>query len=63
MEWIFDGIGTEMISLIIGLLGGGIIGYRIGIKSKISQCQKGKDNVTQTQIGNIVNHESSESRR
>lgn len=63
MEWIFDGIGTEMISLIIGLLGGGIIGYRIGIKSKISQCQKGKDNVTQTQIGNIVNHENSEGRR
>lgn len=29
MEWIFDGIGTEIISLLIGLAGGGAIGYRI----------------------------------
>lgn len=63
MEWIFDGIGTELFSLLIGLLGGGAIGYRIGIKNKISQHQKGKNNVTQTQIGNIVNNGNTESRR
>ena len=34
MEWIFDGIGTEIISLLIGLAGGGAIGYRIGIRNK-----------------------------
>ena len=43
MEWIFDGIGTEIISLLIGLAGGGAIGYRIGIRNKISQHQKGRD--------------------
>lgn len=63
MEWIFDGIGTELCSLLIGLFGGGAIGYRIGIKNKISQHQKGKNNATQTQIGNIVNNGNTESRR
>lgn len=62
MEWVFDGIGTEIISLIAGLLGGGFLGYRIGIKNNISQHQKGKDNVAQTQIGNIINNGNSESR-
>lgn len=42
MEWLFDGIGTEIISLLIGLAGGGAIGYRIGIRNKISQHQKGE---------------------
>ena len=55
MEWIFDGIGTEIISLIVGGCLGGVIGYRVGIKSKIKQSQKGGNNSTQTQIGNIIN--------
>lgn len=63
MEWIFDGIGTEIISLLIGLLGGGVIGYKVGIKNKISQRQKGGDHASQTQIGSIVNNGHSESRR
>lgn len=63
MEWIFDGIGTEIISLIISFLGGGFIGYKIGIKNKISQRQKGGNHASQTQIGSIVNNENSESRR
>lgn len=40
MEWIFDGIGTEIISLLIGLAGGGAIGYRIGIRNKIFPTSK-----------------------
>lgn len=40
MEWVFDGIGTELVSLLIGGILGGTIGYKIGIKNKISQCQK-----------------------
>jgi hypothetical protein len=32
MEWFFDGLGTAVITLIIGLLTGGTVGYRIGIK-------------------------------
>lgn len=55
MEWIFDGIGTALVSFIIGGGVGGAIGYSIGIKAKIKQRQKGGDNSTQTQIGNIIN--------
>lgn len=55
MEWIFDGIGTSLVSFIIGGGVGSAIGYSIGIKAKIKQRQKGGDNSTQTQIGNIIN--------
>lgn len=56
MEWLFDGIGTEIvsiiISLIIGVLSGGALGYKIGIsKVNIKQKQNGGNNSTQTQIG------------
>lgn len=63
MEWLFDGIGTELVSLLIGGFLGGTVGYKIGIKNKTSQRQKGKNNVVQTQIGNIVNNGSLESGR
>lgn len=63
MEWIFDGIGTEIISLLIVLAGGGAIGYRIGIRNNISQHQKGRDQARQVQIGNIINDGNSKSRR
>lgn len=59
MDWnaIFDGIGTEIIVAIIGLfvgaLGGGAVGYRIGIKNKNKQKQKARDNVNQNQVGTI----------
>lgn len=55
---IFDGIGTEIISCIIGLLFGGAggigIGYKIAI-NKNKQKQKARDNANQTQIGSITN--------
>lgn len=53
MEWFFDGLGTTIISLIIGLLTGGSIGYRKGIKksNKVNQKQKAGDNASQIQIG------------
>lgn len=63
MEWVFDGIGTEIISLLAGFLGGSFIGYKIGIKNKISQRQKGGNHASQTQIGSIVNNGNSESRK
>ena len=63
MEWMFDGIGTELISLFVGCLTGGVIGYKIGIKNKISQNQKGRDNANQVQIGSVLNNGNSESRR
>ncbi len=51
MEWIFDGIGTAIVSGIVGLLLGGVAGYRIGIINSIKQKQKGGDNSNQSQIG------------
>ena len=39
-EWIFDGIGTELIGLTIGALLGGIAGYTIGVRNKSKQTQK-----------------------
>ena len=63
MEWVFDGIGTEIISLLAGFLGGCFIGYKIGLQNKISQRQKGRNHTSQTQIGCIVNNGNSESRK
>ena len=52
ISWIFDGIGTAIISGIVGLLLGGAAGYKIGVKkTKINQSQKAGNNSSQTQIG------------
>ena len=53
IKWIFEGFGTEIISLIAGLFAGGVIGYKIGIHNKIKQSQKAGDNSNQTQTGSI----------
>ena len=53
MKWFFDGLGTEIFSVIVGLLLGGFGGYRIGIKKNIKQSQKSRDNSSQLQIGEI----------
>ena len=52
-NWIFDGFGTEILSLIVGLITGGTVGYNIGIRNKIKQKQKAGNNSTQTQIRSI----------
>lgn len=53
MEWVFDGIGTQLISivisLILGSIGGGVIGYRIGIKKTVNQKQFARDESMQKQ--------------
>ena len=51
MEWFFEGLGTTLVTLLIGLAGGGAVGYRIGIKKSTQQKQKAKNNATQIQIG------------
>ena len=60
LSWVFDGIGTEIVctivSLIVGAVGGGVVGYRIGVKNRIEQIQKGKENAKQQQIGSINIH-------
>ena len=59
MEWFFDGLGTELISMIVGLFlgagAGGIAGYKIGInKSVIKQNQKAGTDSKQKQLGKSV---------
>lgn len=52
MEWIFDGIGTTILSSLVSLLLGGGIGYGVCIKkSKVKQKQKAGDHASQIQIG------------
>ncbi len=48
-EWFFEGIGTEIIMFIIGLLAGGISGYKIGIRKNGLQKQIAKNEAKQTQ--------------
>lgn len=65
MEWLFDGIGTEIVSivvsLIIGALGGGAVGYKIGIKRTAIQKQSAGNDSEQKQelyigeIGSVTN--------
>lgn len=53
MEWFFDGIGTEIVGIVIGLIisaiGGGAVGYKIGIKRTLSQEQRAGENSEQRQ--------------
>ena len=51
MDWFFSGLGTALIGLLIGTIGGGVVGYRIGIKKSFRQQQKAGNNATQIQIG------------
>jgi len=53
IKWIFDGIGTAIITFVLGLLVGGTAGYKIAIKKTIKQRQKAGDNSSQSQIGEI----------
>lgn len=67
MEWIFDGIGTEIIMTAIGIIlgtGGGIIIYKFLISKKtIKQTQKAGKNSTQIQIGGSIIDKSSTNAR
>ncbi len=54
IEWIFSGIGTQILSLIIGAIGGGIIGYRVGMRKTGAQKQTAKEGATQRQEMEII---------
>ena len=56
MEWIFDGIGTTIVSGIFGMIIGGGAGYYIGMQTSIKQKQKAKNNANQVQIGQVNNY-------
>lgn len=54
-EWVFDGIGSQIVGVIIGFIIGGISGYRIGIKRNYLQVQMGKEKSKMKQIAEIEN--------
>lgn len=56
IEWLFSGIGTSILSGIVGLLIGGFVGYKIGVHNKANQKQRAGNYSNQTQIGNITNN-------
>ena len=56
VEWVFSGIGTSLLSAIIGFIFGGVTGYKIGIHNYIKQRQKAGNNSNQSQTGQIINN-------
>lgn len=54
-EWFFDGIGTELITLIIGLIIGGAVGYKIGVNRNGLQKQTAKNEAKQKQNFTVEN--------
>lgn len=57
MEWVFDGLGTAIVTLIVGLATGGAVGYRVGVKktNKVNQKQRAGKNSSQIQVGKDYN--------
>jgi len=49
MEWLFDGLGTLLIGLLIGGGGGGIAGWNLAMR-RTKQVQTAGDSSTQVQI-------------
>ncbi len=55
VQWFFDGLGTELISLVGGAIIGGIIGYRVGKRTtKFTQAQEAGAESEQYQKGKSV---------
>ena len=48
-EWFFNGIGTELVSLVTGLVLGSIFGYKTGIRHNSVQKQQADNGAKQTQ--------------
>ena len=49
MEWFFDGLGTEIISVVLSLIIGGLVGYKIGVKRATKQKQLAGNSANQKQ--------------
>jgi len=55
--WLFEGVGTALLTFALGLLVGGTTGYKFAIKKIINkQSQKAGPQSTQTQIG-VIKHD------
>ena len=53
IQWIFSGIGTEIFSLLIGVIIGGLVVYKAGIHNSAKQIQKAGNNASQIQEFNF----------
>lgn len=51
--WIFDGIGSELLSLLIGGIIGGSTINKLNYRQNINLSQKAKDNSQQISVGEI----------
>lgn len=49
IQWIFSGIGTELLILATGMIVSGLTGYKIGVRRSGMQNQKAKSNSKQHQ--------------
>ena len=63
LQWIFDGIGTELLSLAIGAIGGGLAGYKIGVRKSGQQYQIAKSSAKQRQEMTIDGVSKNEDRK
>lgn len=50
MDWLFDGLGTLLVGLVIGGGTGGAVGWRVGV-SKVRQSQRAGRGAHQVQVG------------
>lgn len=50
MDWLFSGLGTLLVGLVIGGSVGGVVAWKVSVRS-LRQSQKAGDGATQTQIG------------
>lgn len=53
MEWLFDGLGTMLVGLVVGALGGTGVTWKV-MSKKRTQRQKARDGATQIQAGRDV---------
>lgn len=60
IQWIFDGIGTEILSLITGGIIGGLTGYKLGVNNKGKQTQNAGSEARQRQEMTIEDSFSTE---
>ena len=63
IQWIFSGIGTEILSLAIGAIAGGLAGYKIGVNRSGKQTQKAGSDSKQRQKIEIEGEPQQEDRK
>lgn len=52
VDWLFDGLGTLLVGLLVGGAGGSAVTWRIMSKrSRVAQKQRAGDNARQMQVG------------